>query len=479
MSFKVNTIYALHAERLVAPAHPIPQLELLDEMVARAKYQSIAPLLGVAIIAVQHKLETTATLFKAIIDLGVDPNSIFLSGKCYSTSKSVEQSIRQLGLQVFPDAIPQFPGDYQRACTESLESMWEFFMQYVKQKESIKKILVLDDGGRLIELMPHYVPFSYAVAAIEQTRGGLYSKAIGQILYPIIAVASCAVKVWIEPPLIADAILKRLDHALEFLKKDKNIVCGIVGNGAIGAAIADYLLSNNFTVLVYDPDPKSFAKVSKRIFRVSNISNIFASVDCVFGCTGKDITAGLPLIELVRRNQIWVSATSEDKEFRSFLMEHKDRAQTAGLLADVIFTTHLGAKITVKSWGYPFNFDQKPWNVPAKDIEITQACLLGSIIQAFLIAGSPVDDGITINRAVMYTLDPRLQQFIALTWGSRKENTGRYPLGFFDRFKNITWIRQHSGGEQDEKSQTVAQCFENSPSSVPPSTTLTPLRAKL
>jgi hypothetical protein len=80
------------------------------------------------------------------------------------------------------------------------------------------------------------------MAGIEQTRGGLYSPAINSLPFPLIEVASSAIKRHLESPLIVEAIIKKLHNALG-TRKDihLNTVFGVIGNGAIGSSVTRYL----------------------------------------------------------------------------------------------------------------------------------------------------------------------------------------------------------------------------------------------
>ena len=194
--------------------HPIPSLAIMDEMLQLARQHELPTLDKIAFIGAQHKLETTATLFKAIIDLGAKPKNMFFTGKCYSTCPAVEESIKKLGVHVFDDPVPTSPGEYSEACAKVITTMWEQFNNHIKElpdSEKIEKIIILDDGGKIIEGLKFTTIVRYQVIVIEQTRGGLYSKELTDHgIFPIILVAQCAAKRIIEAPLIATAILTRL-----------------------------------------------------------------------------------------------------------------------------------------------------------------------------------------------------------------------------------------------------------------------------
>ena len=69
-------------------------------------------------------------------------------------------------------------------------------------------------------------------------------------MLPVVNVAYSAAKQILESPMIAKAVIKKLDQIL--LRDIKNSICGVVGLGAIGRAIIQKLLSLGCKVVVYD-----------------------------------------------------------------------------------------------------------------------------------------------------------------------------------------------------------------------------------
>ena len=189
-------------------AHPIPKLPIIDSMVERAAKLQLSVLDRTAIVSVQHLLETTATLFKGLIDVGIKPANIFLAGKAYSTCPSVFIAIRDLGINLMPTVYPKNIGQYQLAAYESSRMLWRQFIAATKIKP-FDRIVILDEGGGLLETMPNYLKIDRDrfIVGIEQTRGGLYSPTLDVLPFPLIEVASSAAKKIVESPLIAEAIL--------------------------------------------------------------------------------------------------------------------------------------------------------------------------------------------------------------------------------------------------------------------------------
>jgi len=426
----------LHA--IITP-HPIPKLEIMDEMIKRAKTHNLPSLSKIAFIGAQHKLETTATLFKAMIELGAKPENMFFTGKCYSTCSAVEATIKGLGIRVFEDPKPRYPGGYSEACTEVIKQMWETFNAHLTRTSDIEKIVILDDGGRVTEELKFITVISYPLVAIEQTRGGLYSKGlIDHGMFPIISVAQSAAKKIIEAPLIATAILTRLEKVVKDLEINQG-VCGVIGNGVTGRTVANYLAEIGHKVVVYDQVVT--AKSHKSIVMANNIEEIFKNCSFIFGCTGRDITEGLHLQNIIANNQVWISGSSEDREFRSFLLANKEKMTKN--MDDLLYISPSGNQLTIKQEGFPFNFDKNPWNVPATDIEMTQCCLLGAVMQASVAEHARIK-----YKAIepQQLLNPYIQSFIVSSWGDRElAGERRFEKDIIDMFKIPSWVEEKSG----------------------------------
>lgn len=427
--------------------HLIPKLKVLDTIVQTAKNQGLPNLDKTVFIGVQHLLETTATLFQALIDLGVPPHNMFFSGKCYSTAPEVVRTIQSMGINILPGTEPVQIGGYQAAIKADVSLLWQQFERAACRRD-IERVVILDDGGHCIEVMPCDLPFNYLSASIEQTRGGLYSNSLGNLMLPLIEVASAAIKKQIESPMIAQAVLNRLKKLLPNLHLGKRTVCGVVGNGAIGSAVAKYLLSLGQTVLIYDENIATFQGLAgKKLVRVPHIPMLIANCSHVFSCTGRDITKDVDILEVVENDISLISCTSEDKEFLSLLQKLAEEGKRFYFepLADIICLGNRKHKISILKSGFPINFDRSVFSVPSKDIAITRALLLGAAIQAILTASKPIDNGATIYQPERQMLDPYLQQFALKEW-LKQLPTHDYSQELLQNFNNLEWIVANSGG---------------------------------
>lgn len=450
------------------PPHPIPKLPSVDQIVSQMVDARMCPDFSKTIVVgAQHILETTSTLFEALIRLGVNPGKIYLTGKPYSTSETVAKTFIGLGIQLMPDVMPSKPGEYQAACRTNIRRMWERVQADLRDKHAgVDTILIIDDGFRCFEEMPPVLRFAYKVAGVEQTRGGLYSGISNGLPFPLVEVASSAAKRHLESPMIAAAVFKSTQEFLATMDLQNDTVCGVVGNGAIGEAIASYLLEMGVKVVVFDVSPQAFSKVSSHsnLYRLDSIESVIINAECIFGCTGTDITDGIDILNIAKgKRKVFISTTSEDREFLGLL---KIIAQQIGLetdpLSDISFNSNTGCEILVKNGGYPVNFDRTPWNVPANDIELTQCLMLGSFIQAAICAEKPVGDGKTLNKISRQMLNPYLQRYVVNLWKQRPENLEKYVSDQFRLFNDIGWISDNSGGTYYE-SKPISQICEAIP----------------
>jgi S-adenosylhomocysteine hydrolase len=449
-----------------AEDYKIPKLPLLDDMVGIIKTRGGLPDLSKTVfIGVQHMLETTVTLFDAIIALGVKPENMFFSGKCYSTSPVIAEAVIKRGIRLMASNKPRTPGGYEESCQHGIEKMWRLCIEDISKK-NIDSIIILDEGGRCLENMPEFVGLRYRIAAIEQTRGGLYTESVNLLPFPLVEVATCAVKKILEPPLIATAIikvvLKKIDEILPSLNPESGkTTFGLIGNGAIGGAICRHLLSHGYDVVVYDENEGSFQNIiDPRFYRMGSVEEVIANAQIIFGCTGKDITRGKDILSLVKRDKVFISCTSEDKEFKTLLRAIGSQSIVPiDALSNIVCLTQNGRKITILQGGFPINFDRNPWNVPANSIEVTQGLLLGSCYQAISNATKPINDGTTINHGTRQALHPLIQKYVATHWLSRQTAELDSMDKYVTFFSDTNAIEKNSGGAV-QKSSFIDTVFE-------------------
>ncbi|MBY0544192.1 MAG: hypothetical protein K2Q14_01425 [Gammaproteobacteria bacterium] len=452
--------------------YQIPVLKTLDQMVDAIKLDSSASIdfSKVAVIAVQHNLETTVTLFQALQKLGI--SHIYTLGKCYSDSEPIMEAMVAQGICLIPSSKPAKIGQYLEAALEDVKTLWRTCLNNI-EGTNVDTLIVLDDGGRCLASAPPEVIQRYKMAGVEQTRGGLYLKKIKSLLFPVVDVASSALKRWVEPPFIAKAALQKVTAVLKQYdlmdkqgKPNKHAVIGVVGVGAIGAAIAKYLCSLGYLTNIYDKDEQIIQQA--HIYgacRVGSLKDLIMNSNCIFGCTGEDLTSDLSLDEMIEQDTLLISCSSEDKEYKNELQKIAKKSE--GIVDIVPLSTFTarsqnGSKMVFVRGGFPANFDGSPWNVPAVDIEATQAALFGAVYQSLYLTKPLVTDGVSINRHKILMLDPIIQRFIIETRCDNK-NAKVHEQQLVENFRNLQWVISESGkNNQYQENPILSACFNKS-----------------
>lgn len=408
-----------------------------------------------ALVGVQHMLPTTASLFNGLHQyLGFQKRNLFFCGKFYSSCSFVENYIHNSGIHLMPTKTPQRSSQYKEQMEESIKTMWDKVCVHLKKNPEINRIIILDEGGYCLESIPKFIPYEYEMASVEQTRFGFYNRHIDSALFPTIDVARSAAKRKLESPLIAEAIIRRLNDVIEVLHINQNKIMGVIGNGAIGHALVQHLLAKGYKVLVYDESESAFHGINHRhCYRIDNIENLIASSDIVLSCTGRDISQKADILNSIKNSTTLVSCSSQNIEFFSlikkitqdgFFLENMDKN-----LSQLVYMGKNNERIGILENGFPINFDRTPLCDPPKDMALTRALLFSAIVQALLVAKKPIDGGLTINRKISYMLDPYLQQFTVNQWRG-DQPIHRYNENQIDCFEDINWIKAHSAGEYIE-----------------------------
>jgi len=383
-----------------------PTLPLLED-VHNEYYHGIQPLRDVGLVCLQHLLETTGSLFEKLVQLGLRPENTFVQGKIYSTNSDVVERLRRLGFQNSISERPFRSGHYEMRLQQDVENLWAAAASVLKSSR-VKQVVALDDGGFLLAGVPESIRVAIPVTGVEQTMGGIALQEAGRVRMPVVQVATSAGKKLVEPPMIQEAVFRRVsDVAPEFGSQ----ICGVIGLGSIGRAVLSALLRTHSRVLVFDRNQLEIeGMLPDGVVMCNSLQDLFESAECIFGCTGNDVLNGSSWWKHVPRSKTLISCSSHDKEFRTILRDCDEREKNAlDPLADVVVQT-LHGHFKVVRGGFPINFDGSPESVPARDIQLTRSLLLGGIIQA---ATSQFDRTPGYKSIV---LDPRLQCLAVNRW---------------------------------------------------------------
>lgn len=412
------------------------QLPVLRALTEAVKKNLRLDLKNIAFVCVQHLVDTTVDLFQSIIEVGALPDNIFILGKHYSQSLVATKGLLNLGVNIQPISIQNKLGEFSSIFNKDIEQMWKDTFEHIKKNNFIKSIIVLDDGGRGLISIPPEIVEKYAVIGVEQTSGGLLHSEINKLNFPIIQVALSAAKQKLESPIIAEAIAQQIQA---YLPDKKKILLGVAGIGAIGQAVIDKLNYLNYPTFFYDANIKRHTSA----IPVDSLHELIEKSDIIFGCTGIDILKEISFDDLTFDNKIFISCSSEDKEFLSLLtwLNGQNPRQSYDPIADIIFQTKNRKHCRILRGGFPINFYHEKEIEPANNIQLTRALLLGGIVQAIHL----LQDYNCLRKNCRLKLDPHIQQYIACEWMPFASLKKIAPL--LPHFKNIEWINENSKGE--------------------------------
>ena len=194
--------------------------------------------------------------------------------------------------------------------------------------------------------------------------------------------------------------------------------------------------------MIYDRCFRS-SKIPKGITFTDNLDKIVGFSDYLFGCTGQESIKTIEAFIHAEKDKTLISCSSEDKEFLPLLkaMQRKNNELVQDPFAEIRYITPKGATIRILKGGFPVNFDHSGESVPPRDIQLTRALVLTSIIQAIQFFNKKS----LLNKAGIYALDAKTQQFLANEW-LKDQPVVRYSQDIIRNFQNPDWIIKNSGG---------------------------------
>jgi hypothetical protein len=379
-------------------------------------------------------------------------------------------------------------GEFQAAFSESVTKMWDHVRRHLQTNADLDTLIVLDDGGRCLELIPQDIATAYHVVGVEQTTAGVVNLESSSFMGPYIDVATSAAKS-LEADMVAEVILEKISHTLP--RPRAKLFFGVVGVGFVGSAVAEKLVSQGYQVLLYDIKNKMNVTVDhkeelKEILAdnkemndlaapehnivdirravseknskflsnqkeslmsgtgktswVSNVTELIQSSSYVFGCTGRDFTRSLDIASIIKGKKHFISCSSEDKEFLSVLKQIQQNTSKLHFdpLGDIRWQINQSTSLHLIKGGFPCNFDSSGTSVPAQQIQLTRALILGGLLQAVIAFPSYRRNG--IRGRIM--LDPLMQKFLVSEWNGCTDRKINEVMDF----TNTNWIIRNSGG---------------------------------
>lgn len=389
-------------------------LETLDRLCLSAQRAALQFDSATWVIAVQHLLQTNIELFDVLLRLGLQPQNIIVVGKGYSTSQEVTEALRARGIAVFPNTQSSRVGEFAQSFEQELTRALELLKRSISYGQA-SRVLVLDDGGRLIARIAKELPASHIVG-IEQTTSGIrkIEKGVG---FPVVNVAQSAAKLAYESPLIAEAILSKLAGLMPTYSRKQ--VVGVVGLGSVGRSMVSGLESQGHTV--FTAELPQF-QIGADLRKARRFVDLLRECDLVFGCSGTDLFCREGLVKHSASRLYLASCSSEDIEFLGLLKRSGKFGQFHDWPAPDLVFREQDREVTILRGGYPINFDETGVSARNEDIQLTTSLVLGGILVAYEILSSEF-----AGRQELVPIPPELQSAILCDWFSVAPAISRLP----------------------------------------------------
>jgi S-adenosylhomocysteine hydrolase len=348
------------------------------------------PLAGVSIAGVQHLLGSTAGLVRGLLKTGVQPEDIALSGKIYSEHKAVKEDLRAHGVKVHGSA--------------RLDDLVAHVLTRLRRERG--RVIVLDDGGRLIRRLHDEVPahFVHRIAAVEQTQRGIRELAGLRLRFPVINVAESWAKRRFESPMIGSSVVRALENELSRLEAAALAPKGkllLLGYGAVGRAVAGALRrrglpGDGYRIEVFDPSRRARARARRDGVRASSdLADALADAVIVVNAKGDVGRIRIGRGSAAPNGCIFVNAASGSQEFefldavgeasarRRFLGKRLSQGSDLDpIRRDEIVRTRDGREYLLVARGNVVNFTGEIDPIPPRFIQLTRGLLYLGAIQA-------------------------------------------------------------------------------------------------
>lgn len=359
------------------------------------------PLAGVTGLMIQHQLGNQVPQTQALIELGMAPQDIFWIDIPYTSTPAVRDALRNLGIPDKNMLVSTFHlmdkyGPFQRLRVQ----------RFIRERlaDPPARLLVLDDGAYMLEVMAGMKRHLPHLAIVEQTTRGLIKMDENAALefraqeVPIVNVARSEPKTTLEPPFIGvavcDALRRRVGESLHVGPNDR---CLILGYGAIGKQVAAFVSStlgfSRDRVHVFDAKHDRMAEAAADGFTLWDKKDRHLRLKLVIGCSGRSsFTVGDYV--LLDDGAFLASATSGTVELsREDFIEMADAnpdddiwIERDGLDETVVHSNlrfhFVDREATFVNGGFPVNFDGRVNCVPAHYIQPTPTMMCAAAVQA-------------------------------------------------------------------------------------------------
>ena len=359
-------------------------MEVTGALSSRARSASFDFGEDTALVAVQHMLYQTVDMFQAAGEIGLNPENIFTLGKVYSNNGPIISTLRDMGVTVLDSTFPR-PGEFDASFGNDVKRLWRLVAERLAQRR-IKRVLVLDDGGKCITNIPAQLLHRYQVAGVEQTSLGMFVFEDHPPPFAVVSWARSAVKLRIGGPIFSHCLINRL-HA-QFLRGNslQDVEVGIIGLGSIGSGLADGATRQQSKVLFYDPNPNLEVppRLRHQITRVDSLEELMLRCQFVFGASGRDPFKGKWPMRYRPGIRLF-SGSAGDQEFGPIIRDLRERAcfKVENETWDITCEDGPSGPIHIAYQGFPYNFVSRGESaVPSRIVQIETGGLLAGLIQA-------------------------------------------------------------------------------------------------
>lgn len=322
----------------------------------------------VAVVACQHILGSTLSLFEELFAKGLKPENTYLIGKCYSTSSIVFDTFKKSGVRISSESTA-FKSEI--SFDEQFQNYIDNFVKEIPDISKFKKVIILDDGAHLLLYANDFFKDFSNIVGVEQTSSGYHRLKDVRLNFPVINVARSPAKLERESPMIAELIVFKIQ---EYFQKynivDPKIL--IVGKGVIGEQIHRLLESKHF-VMTHD-------LIQHKSTLVKEYKQSLGEFDVIIGATGNSILEPGDFSNL-KKGVLLISASSSDREFSASYLR-----ALCPKMSDCHHDFQING-ITLINSGFPVNFNKdSEHSLEPRKIQLTRALLLAGIYQSMKIS---------------------------------------------------------------------------------------------
>ncbi|NGX36294.1 MAG: hypothetical protein K1000chlam1_01135 [Candidatus Anoxychlamydiales bacterium] len=323
------------------------------------------------IIGVQHILPSTYVMLNTLFKKGLKKSNLSILGKCYSTNPDTYKKMQEDGLDVCKlsinfDSHEEYDLTFKNKIKRFLYQRKHIF------KGKYKKIIILDDGGELIEELDKYIDDYENIICMEQTSAGFNRLKNKNLSFPIINLARSNAKLASEPDRVIKNALRKIHYQLGKLDVDISKVL-ILGNGEVGSSLYRSL-KDIYQVIKYDKT-KAKSDIDK-----SELISVLSEADLIIGCSGN---TSLPkeLHQHLKQKAVLVSLSSSDREFDAIhLRKHHPKVSNP-------WQTLNCKGIYLLNSGFPISFDNNNMD-DSYFFQFIRSLIMSSIYQATKIKSS-------------------------------------------------------------------------------------------